>query len=183
MAHGQEGMIDGPQAVAGHNDDLEGGVLSIQLGDQIGDSERLREGDEEAAGAFNEQAIASFFYGFDVLKDFFQRDFAAQFSERHKWSDRFAEIKRIRFVIGQFSRLKRLQESNICARAGAEGFDGQGDQRSRGGIWRLEFSRELVRGRDALPCAEMMKEQGGEDGFADSSVGAGDEDNSFGSAG
>ncbi len=76
------------------------------MGDQIGDGKGFCEGDEEAAGTFDEQGIAVVFYVFDAPQDFFQRDFPAGFSERHEWSDGIAEIKRIRFVVGQFSGLE-----------------------------------------------------------------------------
>ena len=97
---------------------------------------------------------------FDMSEDVGQADFAVVFASGDERGDGFGEIEGVHLIQGEVAALKGVQQFSVGARAGAEGLEGE----------------------DAVaPAPQVCQEQRGQDGFADTGVGAGDKDNASGS--
>ncbi len=155
-------MIDCAETVGGNNDNLDAGGGQ----DQVEQIEVFTERGEEAAGTFNKKSgIFDFrFLIFDFRKvgenranvpsDVVHSDLAIVRTGSDEWSERFSKMVRIDLVQSEIAFLKRMKQFCICAAAGTEWFE---CERGNGGL------------------AKVGKEQSREDGFADPSVSAGNE--------
>jgi hypothetical protein len=154
---GEEGVVDGAQLVAGNDEDA-----ASEGGDEVEGGEALAKRGEETASAFDEELGRGKCRGElpvrgmrEIIKDVVEVDGPAVDAGGDEGSDRLGEVERVDFVKGQDSVLQGVEERCIGATAGAKGFEGQ---------------------RVAILFPQVAEEQRGQEGFADTGVGAGDEE-------
>jgi hypothetical protein len=93
-----------------------------------------------------------------VIQNLLQRYFAAVEAGGDQGGERFFEMEGVDFVEGEIAILETVKEFGVGTASGAEGFEGEGT---------------------ASGLAQMSEQQARQDGFADSGVGAGDEEDTW----
>ena len=144
-------MINGPQPVARGNHHP-----AVQFRNQIHHRKPRSQWHQQPARTLHQQAVAAFFYALDFFKHFSNAEPRAVFFARPaaRWAPR---NKTGSFRGRQCAGLQGLQQPDVRLAAGTKRFHGQG---AHAGF------------------AQMMQQQGREQGLADARVRAGDKDDS-----
>ncbi len=147
---GKQGVVYCANTIAGNHDHL-----TPHFQQQFSHREPLPQRHEQAANSLDEKTITAFGHALDSPQDLRQTDAALVLSRSHQRGKRLGKKEMSDLVKREFAVLDCVQEFRISSAAGTEGLYGQ---------------------RVAAALPQVVKQQSGQQGFADAGIGASDED-------
>src|SRR5690349_3242287 len=103
-------MVDRAEFIAGDDNDP-----AMQSRNQVQDGKAFCDGDQQPAGSFDKQNVATARDSMDVVHQAGYSQWALVFPGSDEWSDRLRKVSGVDLIDGQFVLLKRAQQCDILA--------------------------------------------------------------------